>query len=222
MLTHGVTENRPWAMPAGSPVRIYVDAASTPAHCAAVLVHAGTQGASLSFSPCLLSLFAGRVHYTNGDPALCWLSKLSSRNDNQIMSLAGSAAACLSMPCARTCQELLAIVLGLASFLPEVKGERVVVYSDNKGCPACAKLRLLADLCSAGAELSTARGSSKADDHNRIVHDIWTFAWQHRVQLWLERVPSAQNISDSPSRGDHQLLSELGAQWRRPAWDLQL
>ena len=40
VLTQGITESRPWKMPVGSPVRIYVDAASTPAHCAAVMVHA--------------------------------------------------------------------------------------------------------------------------------------------------------------------------------------
>ena len=74
----------------------------------------------------------------------------------------------------------------------------------------------------AGAELSTARGSAKAADHNGIVHDIWTYAFAHKVQLWLVRVPSEENISDSPSRGDHRLLSELGAQWRRPVWDLSL
>ena len=119
-------------------------------------------------------------------------------------------------------QELLAIVLGLATFLPEVKGEKVIVYSDHKG----AAIGLCGSACSflhgAGAELSTARGSAKAADHNGIVHDIWTYAFAHRVQLWLVRVPSEQNISDSPSRGDHRLLSELGAQWRHPVWDLSL
>ena len=41
-------------------------------------------------------------------------------------------------------QELIAIVLGLATFLPEIKGKKVIVYSDNKGAvldprvPACS------------------------------------------------------------------------------------
>ena len=112
-------------------------------------------------------------------------------------------------------------MLGLASFLPEAAGKKVILYSDNRGFTWLLSARLLCP-CLAGAELSTARGSSKAEDHNRIVHDIWTFAFVHRVQLWLVRVPSAQNISDSPSRGDHRLLSELGAQWRQPVWDLSL
>ena len=126
-----------------------------------------------------------------------------------------------SLLLARAWQELLAIVLGLASFLPEARGKKVIVYSDNKGYPAYAQC--IYWLTCVSQELNCQRQvSSKADDHNCIVHDIWTFAFQHHVQLWLERVPSAQNISDSPSRGDHQLLSELGAQWRPPAWDLRL
>ena len=71
-----------------------------------------------------------------------------------------------------------------------------------------------------GAELSTARGSAEADDHNGVVHAIWTFAFNDKVQLWPERVPSEQNTSDTPSRGDRKLLKELGAQWRQQVWDL--
>ena len=59
VLTHGVNEHRPWTLPAGSPIRIYVDAASTPAHCAAVMVHGGghrlaphSPAPSCSFSGC--------------------------------------------------------------------------------------------------------------------------------------------------------------------------
>ena len=166
---------------------------------------------------------AGEVHYTNSDPAACWLDRLSNRNDNQIMSLVQSCPGLLSLSFAPAWQELLAIVLGLASFLPEAAGKKVIVYSDNKGCAGTLCPCLPPPFLRAtGAELSTARGSSKAEDHNKIVHDIWTWAFKHGVQLWLVRVPSAQNISDSPSRGDHRLLSELGAQWRQPAWDLSL
>ena len=169
VLSSGFAEERPWKPPSSSIVRMFVDAASTPAHIAAVV--------------CL----DGVLHYTNAAPAAEWVSKLrQGREDNQIMSL-----------------ELLAIVLGLASFKKEVEGRKLVLYSDNKG-----------------AELSTGRGSAKAADHNAIVHSIWTMAFQYGVHLWLERVPSIDNISDSPSRGDHALLAELKAQWRAPCWDL--
>ena len=119
-------------------------------------------------------------------------------------------------------QELIAIVLGLATFLPDIKGKKVIVYSDNKGAVLGPRVPACSLLPAAGAELSTARGSAKAADHNGIVHAIWACAFAYKVQLWLVRVPSEQNISDSPSRGDHRLLSELGAQWRHPVWDLCL
>jgi hypothetical protein len=98
-------------------------------------------------------------------------------------------------------QELLAIQLAVATFSSELSGRRVVLYGDN-----------------VGAEHSTQRGRAKALDHNQVVHNTWTLAFRHKIHLWIERVPSAENISDSPSRGDHALLYELGAQWCPPSW----
>ena len=39
----------------------------------------------------------------------------------------------------------------------------------------------------------------------------------NRCHIWIERVPNEENLSDLPSRERHELLSELGATWRRPA-----
>ena len=41
----------------------------------------------------------------------------------------------------------------------------------------------------------------KAWDHCRLVHDIWLHALQNNTHLWIERVPSHDNIADSPTRG---------------------
>ena len=103
VLTQGVTEHRPWTMPAGSPIRIYVDAASTPAHCAAVMVHAGSQRiAPPAIAPLCTYAIAGNIAYTNDDPAQRWLSRFGARQDNQIMSLVRNSAsvACASAPAA--------------------------------------------------------------------------------------------------------------------------
>ena len=90
-------------------------------------------------------------------------------------------------------------MVALSSFAQEMRGRRVVLYSDNTG-----------------AELSVVKGSAKAWDHNQMVHSIWTQAFEQKIRLWVERVPSKLNISDGPSRFRYELLSELGAQWREP------
>ena len=76
----------------------------------------------------------------------------------------------------------------------------MIVFSDNVGAEKC-----------------TAGGAAKAHDHNRIVHGIWAHAFHSRFNLWLERVPTENNIADAPSRFDYRLLNELGARWCRPA-----
>jgi len=44
-------------------------------------------------------------------------------------------------------------------------------------------------------------------------------AWQALVadmHLWVERVPSADNIADAPSRESYDLMRALDARWRPP------
>ena len=36
------------------------------------------------------------------------------------------------------------------------------------------------------------------------------------MQLWVERVPSHDNISDDPSRECYSLMESVGAIWRKP------
>ena len=94
-------------------------------------------------------------------------------------------------------------MLGLATFRDMLRGRSLVLYSDN-----------------CGAEHSTSRGSARSADHNHIVHEVWSMVLRDGLFFWLERVASEDNISDSPSRGDHALLADIGAQWHRPCWDL--
>ena len=114
--------------------------------------------------------------------------------------------ACLCMVCAVrqiTTLELLATSIGLSTFQAELQGRKVVVWSDNKG-----------------AEGASRKGSAKAWDHCRLVHDIWMHALQNGTHLWIERVPSHDNISDSPTRGAYEVmerLRELGnGEWKSP------
>jgi len=95
--------------------------------------------------------------------------------------------------------ELMAIAVGLATFADELRGRQVWIFEDNTG-----------------AEATTQKGSSKADDHNSLVHEIWTLALMYGMGLWIDRVPSDDNLADLPSREEYKLLHKLGAVWRTP------
>ena len=164
VLLEEICERKQWDKSASPPCRLFVDAASTPARIAAVLVK-GTE-----------------FWYTDGAPSKQMLSQLLDRKDKQITSL-----------------EIIAIMMALSTFSKELQGEKVVVYSDNKG-----------------AEATAAKGSARAFDHNALVHEIWSHALWHSIHLWIERVPSKFNIADSPSRFRYKILEDLEARWRRP------
>ena len=107
----------------------------------------------------------------------------------------------------------------METFKKELAARRVVLYSDNKG--RLRKKVVAAPMGAtymAGAEHATARGSARALDHNQIIHEIWTLCLRQKIDLWIERVPSKDNISDSPSRGEHKILHDLGAKWKAPVW----
>ena len=124
----------------------------------------------------------GFWHYTDGVPAKKIMACLQPRKDNQIMSL-----------------ETMVISIGLATFAEELRGRKVLVFSDNTGAEAAAK-----------------RGSAHAWDHCEMVHGIWTQAFLNQTHVWIVRVPSDDNLSDLPSREKYELVHELGAVWRPP------
>ena len=128
----------------------------------------------------------GRFHYTDGVPSQAIMEQFSARNDRQITTL-----------------EILSISIGLSTFQSELKGRKVVVWSDNKG-----------------AEGTTRKGTAKAWDHCRLVHDIWSHALQNNTHIWVERVPSHDNISDSPTRDAYEIVENLRkfghGEWKSP------
>jgi hypothetical protein len=69
VLSNEVSELREWNMSSDKPVFLFVDAASTPARCAAVLAS------------------EGHFSYTAMDPPSAMLVQLKERRDNQITSL---------------------------------------------------------------------------------------------------------------------------------------
>ena len=67
-----------------------------------------------------------------------------------------------------------------------------------------------------GAEHGTAKGSARAFDHNALIHSVWMQALLQHFALWVYRVPTDDNLSDLPSRGEYELIHELGAVWHDP------
>ena len=62
----------------------------------------------------------------------------------------------------------------------------------------------------------TRKGSARSWDHCQVVHEIWTQALMGKTRLWIERVPTDDNLADLPSREEYALLEEMHAQWREP------
>ena len=70
---------------------------------------------------CAAVLFVdGQRLYTDGQPSDQIMNAFEERADNQIMTL-----------------EILAISVGLSTFAAELRGRKVIVFSDNKGAEAC-------------------------------------------------------------------------------------
>ena len=80
--------------------------------------------------------------------------------------------------------ELMAISLGLTTFESWITNNRIVVWCDNTG-----------------SEVAIRRGSARSYDHAQMVHARWTFIAKAHVQVHIQRVASADNIADLPSRG---------------------
>ena len=90
--------------------------------------------------------------------------------------------------------ELLAVVFGLEVFLPYIKGRVLRIWTDNEGCL-----------------WSVLKGGAKEADHNELVHRLWTTCHRYQMTPWFERVPSAENLSDGPTRLDYSVVEYFGA-----------
>ena len=101
----------------------------------------------------------------------------------------------------------------MRTFTSKICNRRVVLYTDNTGGNSLAIALVntvrASDMCSnswTGAQHTTEKGSARACDHAELVHTIWALAYANRCHLWIERVPSESNLSDSPSRFDYKSL----------------
>ena len=94
--------------------------------------------------------------------------------------------------------ELYAIWASLETFERECHGASVRIWTDN-----------------VGGEHALHKQSAKSRDHNYIIHKVWKKAAEINAGLWINRVPSSENIADGPTRPDENvglsLLKHLGA-----------
>ena len=95
--------------------------------------------------------------------------------------------------------ELLSIALAFSTFGHLCKKRRVIVHSDNTGAECCLR-----------------KGTAKHSDHCHIVNELWGHVSRKRMQLWIQRVGTDDNWSDSPSRFLYDGLVEVGATECKP------
>ena len=64
-----------------------------------------------------------------------------------------------------------------------LRARNVVIWSDNTGAEAVVR-----------------RGTARTFDHCCLTHALWKRFAELRLAIWVERVPTAVNIADDPSR----------------------
>ena len=80
--------------------------------------------------------------------------------------------------------ELYPAQLALEMWAEKVRGRRVVLFVDNDA-----------------ARGALIKGLTRTRPSARIVSKFWEAAARSEVYLWVDRVPSAANPADGPSRG---------------------
>ena len=85
--------------------------------------------------------------------------------------------------------ELFAMFLGIPTFAHRIRGSSVQLWIDSvRGGRGLAK------------------GAAAQPDRNIIVHFVLLFAARLQRGLWVERVPTNEDLADLPSREDYRLV----------------
>ena len=80
----------------------------------------------------------------------------------------------------------------------QLKDRRVVTYIDNEA-----------------ARYGLIEGTSPTRDSAWLIQEFWTAEAKNESNSWIERVPSASNCADGPSRGKFQILKTTTLQARK-------
>ena len=68
------------------------------------------------------------------------------------------------------------------------------------------------------ARYALINGKSTNAATNEILHQFWEMAAANNMCIWFERVPSASNPADGPSRGDWEWCQRHSYQRIRAEW----
>ena len=96
-------------------------------------------------------------------------------------------------------QELIAVVMLVATFGEELMGCELSLYIDSDAV--------------LGALL---KGGCRAEDANLIIGPVWLWLAQEQIAIEIWRVESKANVADDPRRDQFQWLRKAGAIPRRP------
>ena len=198
-----VKERLKWASGGGAVAYLFADAAGVPVGLACVRV------------------VNAACYWTYGPPSARILERFEKRNDNQIMSLGVGDRCCPLLGNVGTLHvfKVMALCIGLSTFADPLVGKTVVLYNDTKVprlVSVCSRCWLLWGHVTLGCQAATETGRAKCWDHSMFVHQIWTHAILNRMQLWVERAPSHDNITDDPSMECYSLMEAVGAICRKP------
>ena len=89
--------------------------------------------------------------------------------------------------------EILAIIMFMETFQHIIRDASVLVWEDNKS-----------------AQFNCLRGSSRNELSAGLVVLFWWMAKNLRAIPWFDRVASASNCADNPSKGDIAMMTRLG------------
>ena len=96
---------------------------------------------------------------------------------------------------------MLAVSLGVSTFVHLMRGALVISYVDNDGARAAIQ-----------------HGGNRSYEVSHLVHYLWIEVSRQSVGWYTARVESHANIADAPSRGDLSAMRALGAIMYAPRW----
>eukprot|EP00392_Amoebophrya_sp_AT5.2_P018980 g19652.t1 len=91
--------------------------------------------------------------------------------------------------------EMEAVVVALKNFADRIRGRRVLIFIDNES-----------------AQGAVTKGHSTDNCVADLIHEIWSTALALGLDIWFERVISALNVADGPSRDFFETCHALGCE----------
>ena len=79
--------------------------------------------------------------------------------------------------------EVYPALIALGLWAGRLRGRRIILFADNDAAKECL-----------------IKGTTRSKASAKLVSDFWTTAAEYELYIWVERVASAANPADAPSR----------------------